>query len=424
MSYPFFDRRQHEQVAALLADLRVSRRDVEELCREAAGLPFAQPPQSMLSLLDHAIAELERGAAAFETDLDALAARRDVKAADYRRFKLDHGIERDAITPDLFTTGLIAAVAGLAEAAMTAGLFFADGKMDLVSGLTYGVMFSALNISTGLFNGYVPGRWLGYRANAPETLPGDRIKRALGWAGFAGMSGVMGLLAFAAARVRATGDHSDIWDFSEVRLVQTFDDYFAICLVVTACLGGAIAFMKGRSGIKDPVIGFTEARAQATSDIAEGAEDFYEQRLDALEAVFETAMERLEDVETQAEEDEEAAREAGDSVSNAALNHNDKLETAKDTVRRMALEARQKYVAVHKKSPAAARLDLSAFDAQTVDTAAIPRTDTRPESPVDATESVMRLQAAYDRAVAAVDAAYTRFRAGVTKFDLNQSEGD
>lgn len=424
MTYPIFDRRQHEQVAALLADLRASRRDVEELCREAAGLPLAQPPETVLGLLDHAIQELERGAAAFEADLDALAARRDVKAADYRRFKLDHGIERGATTPDLFTTGLVATIAGLAEAAMTAGLFFADGKMDLPSGLTYGVTFAGLNISTGMFAGYVPGRGLGYRANAPETLPGDRIKRTLGWAGFAGMTGVMSLLAFAAARVRATGDHSGIWDFSDIGFMETFDDYFAIGLMVTAALGGAVAFMKGRSGIKDPIIGFSEMHAQATSEIAEDAEDFHGQRLDALEAVYETAMYRLEDIAALAEDDEEARREARRDVADTVSAQNDKVEAAKETVRRMALEARQKHEAVHKKSSPAARLDLAAFDAQIVKPSSIPNADTVGENRIDLADLIIRLQAAYDRAVASVDAVYTRFRAGVTKFDLNQSEGE
>lgn len=423
MSYPFFDRRQHEQVAALLSELRASRRAVADMCREAKGLPLARPPEASLGLLDHAIAELERCATEFETDLEALAARRDVKAADYRRFKLDRDIERDAATPDLFATGVAVAIAGLAETAMTAGLFFADGKMDLPSSVTYGATFAGLNIACGMFNGYGPGRWLGYRLNAPEKLPGDSIKRAAGWAGFAGITTVMGLLGLAAARVRTTGHHSGIWDFSEVGFLQTFDDYFAIGLLVTAALGGAIAFMKGRSGIKDPMIGFSEIHAQATTQLAEDADDFHEQRLDALDAIFDPAMDRLEDVADLAEEDEESARDSGRAVTGAVLAHNDKVEAAMETVRRMALEARQKFEAVHKRTPPAARLDLSAFDALIVSPPEI-STVAPPEGRVDAADLIMRLQAAYDRAMAAVNGANIRFRAGITKFDLNQSEGE
>ena len=98
-------------------------------------------------------------------------------------------------------------------------------------------------------------------------------------------------------------------------------------------------------------------------------------------------------------------------------------EAAKETVRRMALEARQKFEAVHKKSPPLARLDLAAFDALMVQPPNAPSTEP-PKGRIDPADLIMRLQAAYDRAVAAVDGTYTRFRAGVTKFDLNQTEGE
>ena len=214
MSASLFHRGYQAPVAKLRTELRECYRAIaDQKLREWDNREPVGSLEPAHRAVEAAIRNLERIKDAAEAAMAQLAEQRLLRTQVYRQFKLDHGITRDARIPDILTTILIALVAMLVEGAATAALMVADGKMDIPAAAAYGMSVTILNYATGMFAGYFTARYLDHRADSPTPGPRDHRTRWIARAGFAALVGMLVLLNFGAARVRATGSHSGIFDF-------------------------------------------------------------------------------------------------------------------------------------------------------------------------------------------------------------------
>lgn len=416
MAAPFFSRKFHETAAARLEHLRASKRDLLNKQRELAVLTSGGSLGASAQAIDAAISILESKIEEPNAAFDALSAKRDVATEGCRAFRLDQDIRRDAHTPSIVSTVLVAQAAILAEGMTTAGLMIADGKMDVIAGLMYGVSIAALNVWTGLLTGWLPGRHLLYRIDARDPKPRDRKIRIAAWGGFAALTGAMGLLNFAAARVRATGSHKNIFDFEAVGLLSTAGDYYAVAIMVLGVIGGVLAIYKGWTGISDPIPGFSELQRQATTAIDDAADDLRNRLLDSTEAIYDTTMEDLEILLDELDDAAERRHAEFVEINDEIVGHNHDVEAAKEKLLRLAEEERATREAIKKKTVRAPKIDLSAFNALKLTEIAMP--DAEPENRFDAKALMARLESAFNQATAAVEGAFATFMAGVSAFDL------
>ncbi len=263
----------------LLQALRASIQKILETRyrREAERGAPAGSVESLKALADRAIATIKAITGKAVEGFWELGKQRDIATQAYRRFKIGHRIERQAQNPELATTAMVVGIFLLFEGCVGAGLFVADGKADIAVAFIYGFSVAAINIATGMVTGFFPCRYLGYRLRHQHPEPRDRRVRCTAWLGLTALLGVMLILNFSAGRVRATGSHKNIFDFETVSLLATFDDYYAIAIMVLGLLGGIVAIYKGWTGIQDPIPGYTAAWRDTTEAIAKAAEDIHDQ---------------------------------------------------------------------------------------------------------------------------------------------------
>ena len=425
MNHPFSRRNIALQVERLLKALREAFQDIADQHRRDSAI--AKPPAawaSMKQAVETAIQELDRIKPRVVLAMTSLADARTAKTQEYRAFKLDHGVGRDARRPDILTTLLIAVLAILIEGAITASLMIADGKMDIVSGAAYGLSFAAIGFGAGLFNGYFPGRYLDYRVDSPSPRSRDRLTRIAAWTGFGGLLGVMGLLSFAAARVRATGSHTDIFDFSAVSFGATFADYFALAIMAVGGLGGLLAVYKGRTGISDPIPGFAEAEHEAKAAIVDAAQDSADAYFDAAETVYETVRDRLDDLVSEQDDDDRDRAEANADLNAAIVAHNHAVDSAIETFLRLWEEDRSSVEYITQKPQRGRKPDTEIFDALRYPPVPLHAATERVAPHIDAVELIQRLDAAYERTCTAIREAHLAFLADVPAFDFNDNSGD
>ena len=418
MSFPFSRRNQYGENAKKLEKLRASRREILENLQELhASIP--QGSMDGVKKAMHAtIRQLERIPQQAKTAFDNLSALREVEAESYRGFKFDHDLNRDARTPNIFSTLMVVQGTILAEGAVTAALLVSDGRLDVAIGGAYGLSIASVNVATGLLCGFLPGRYFGYRLRAVESWPSDWKIRAFARTSFTALCGVMGTLNFAAARVRATGSHEGIFNFDAVSLAVTFNDYFAIAIMTIGLIGGVLAIYKGWTGISDPVPGFSEAKWESTTDIDEAAQDLRDRYLDAAEALFESALDHLEDRVNDIEDTTDIYNELFANANDLIVAHNDNVEAAKEAAQAMEDAARESYRSIKKRKPPGTQLDLCTFDALEIPEPVREFVD--PVEDCDASELRASLQSTYDRVTADIDEAFIVYSTHVSDFDLDQ----
>lgn len=102
------------------------------------------------------------------------------------------------------------------------------------------------------------------------------------------------LMVFTGGRVRVTGGHDAIFDFSTVSFGATFNDGLALVVMVAAALSVALAVAKGFSGFIDPVPGYS-AHASAGQTIIGAAEEQVEEGLEGISEIAEGAEDEISD---------------------------------------------------------------------------------------------------------------------------------
>ncbi|MEM6410176.1 MAG: hypothetical protein AAF683_01415 [Pseudomonadota bacterium] len=318
------------------------RADAREILAKVNGAGIST--ENVAQTLDAAEGTMINIVAEAQQALHGLAAKRDAAGGYYRLIQASYHVFRAPTLPDWMNTVLLIIPFWLLEGGMAGAILIAEGRMDVVAGLGYGLIFALVNILLGVLIGYLPLRYLSYRTpldlSDPDADQGLTANTLL-IRGLSSLALVVGLAAeavliFGAARLRALGSHEGVFDFSEIGFWETFDDSLAIILVVIGTSSVILAVMKGYSGLTDPIPGYSEAFFSATADIEDAAEDIVDEADEAIESLSEAALD-------QAEERIAAARErpaqAFDALNEMAADidaHNDAVRTAQDALRARA----------------------------------------------------------------------------------------
>ncbi len=351
-----------DKLAKLLMKLRASNEKISKAQNAASRRKPLVTKASFVSRAKSVVKSIKALGGQFTKSTKKLLDAQNKKKEDYRQFKADNGLPRDARTPDLLNTYFVLMGFLCGETLLVAGIFISDGKFDVVLGLTYAATMSAVTILLGMFTGYLPGRFLAHKIGARLYTNRDIAIRLTAWAGFLiGIASFL-LLLFSSARVRALGTHKGIFDFAEVSLYDTFNDYLAIAVAIVAGVAGMAAIMKGMTGIKDIKPGFTEALRAATDDIRKAAEDAYYRALDHVDDLYENAVAEIEDslaeIEDYAEDRLEALAEDHERITA----HNHEVEAGRELIERLIEEERQQRECVTLKPAQPMDIDWSAFD--------------------------------------------------------------
>ncbi len=359
----FFNRQSLEETAArLLAKLRDSRRQVIGQMQTAPREQRVPTPEQIAQPAIEAGAQLAQIEDQARASADRLKAERVAASQVKRLFQIERRILRPARTQDIPLACFVLMCCLFGDGALTAGLMVGNGDMDVPTAIIYGLTIASINVATGVTAGFFCGRFMGYKLRATEVTPQDRQIRWTARGGFAAFILSTLTLLFGAARVRATGSHSGIFDFSEISLAATFNDYYAIGIVVVGVIATVVAFYKGMTGFSDPEPGYTEIHKAASDDILAAARQAESHLRDSASAIFIGGANGLEDQYTAAQ-DAIAGRDASRfGPADAVLMHNNEVAHAKDTLR--TLEARQRwdigFIAQGKQPPRPMNLD--AFD--------------------------------------------------------------
>lgn len=290
--------------------------------------------------------------------LDDLATSQENAAQAERLFRFTNKITRALKKPDVLGTMAMVTVGWTAETVLATVSLAADGHVDVVTAMGIGAAFSTANSGVGLATGQAL-RFANYRNQADNSRKGDRLVRGFGIGGVAGLLGTAALLLFTAARVRVTGSHDSVFDFTDVGVFATFNDAFAIIIAATAALSFGIAVAKGYSGFSDPILGFADHVGTAGAKIPEQAQD-----------LVEDALEQLDDIAEAAEEDVLALWDDADEIDALVkdiLDFNASIEIAKAELRVFVIRDWEEHSIVADAVLPRPEMDFSAFDALHID---------------------------------------------------------
>jgi hypothetical protein len=204
----------------------------------------------------------------------------------FRQFQLMRQITRPVRQPDLFNTGLVIASCWLVEGGMGAGLFLADGMMSLIPAIATGFAVAGVNILMSCGIGFFTIRYFTHLR---------RYIRHAAKIGFVIGTLMLILLHFGAARSRAVGGHSDIFDFSQVGFFSTFGNYFSLSLFMLGLFGSVIAIYKGVHGFSDPETGYAQIHKDTHEIIHNDAETAYAAATDRLDELLTIALKDVTD---------------------------------------------------------------------------------------------------------------------------------
>lgn len=360
------------RAAQMLQPLRQDRSRIQSRIQELQiSSDTAKTPQHTIREIEAATENVKVISEEAIMALGQLTKKRMAAFRSYRLFCFLHGVDRDPMVPDVLMTIFLALLFLLVEGCATAALMIMEGRIDIVEGFAYGISFAAVNITCGLICGYFPLRYLTYKVNSPVPSPGDAGVRSRALAGLVVLLFLMTLLIFSAARTRAIGSHSGIFDFEAVSFFATFNDSIALAIIAIGVLGTIVSVWKGYCGLSDPVPGLAEMHRQASEAVDAEAEDLLEE---SEENILEVA-EEAEEVGELAYEDHEQQREER-AKQYAALcdeirTHNDNVLKSKDMLRVFAddMNAAEAFVDPHGREAEMPPLNLNPFDQLMIDEA-------------------------------------------------------
>lgn len=370
--------------------------------RRVAEIAAHQPELSTKKLelvLRTSIDQIKRQAADAQRLLAGqFTAQKIANGEELRLFLHQHGINRSPIFPDRLVTTAIMVAAWLAEGYGSATMLLADGKVpDAITAYSYGLTFSSINIAAGLFLGYWPLRHLFLKHH--DAMPVATLRRRARVAFYGGVAALAGLI-FSASRVRATGDHTGVFNFSEVGVLAGLNDSMTLTILAIGVIGTCVSILEGFRGIDDPIPGFNAVWKKGYLDANKPAEAFVDEVLETLSDSYSDALDANDDfiAEQSAFEDREA--QIGDcreqllehNLSVQMLEHRSKQRAADDAYIQsrpslIQTEFPKLYIPV----------------TETIDSLAI----TRPKDVT--TPLVAELEAVYQEATAQLDAALLSF---------------
>lgn len=243
----------------------------------------------------------------------------------FQQCQWEHALTRDAIRPNVTATLLISYLFFSMEALAKAAVMSAGGLMSPEAALLFGAIFAFINVLLAQLMGYFGLRYLRYRQR--DTLEEEnaipRKLRRFGLIFLLGAGAILTNLIFVAARVRVTGSHEDIYSFTEVSFLATFNNGFSLIIIAIAFASTVVGIQKGYSGYGDsnPEI---EARAKAIERTDQDAEQSANLNMDQIEGaalkVCEIAEQQTHEIRGISQTLEASAQE---------LNHLSKVQNAK-----------------------------------------------------------------------------------------------
>ncbi|MEM8625815.1 MAG: hypothetical protein AAGG47_20185 [Pseudomonadota bacterium] len=322
------------------------RADARAVLAKASSAGTSTDP--VAQTLDAAEGAMQDIVAQAQQALEGLAAKRDAAGGYYRLIQATYQTFRPPKITDWMNTILVIIPFSLLEGGMAGAILIAEGRMDVVAGLGYGLIFALVNILTGILVGYLPARHLAYRTPLDLSDPAadqgltfnTLLIRGLSAFGVGVGLAAEAVLIFGAARLRALGSHEGVFDFSEIGFWETFDDSLAIIVVVIGVCSVILAMMKGYSGLSDPIPGYAEAYLSATADIDDAAEDIVDEAEEAIETLSEAALDQAEKRIAAAKERPALAFDALNEIAADIDAHNDDVRTAQDALRARAKKRR------------------------------------------------------------------------------------
>ena len=243
---------------------------------------------------------------------------------NYRYIQWLHDLTRPAMKPDLLQTVFLALTGATIEGLAAGLMMIADGRMSIVSGLGYGLSFAAVNISVAVLAGFV-ARYLNYRTVPGASDLGARPVRIAAALGFAFSLVLLAVLIFSAARTRATGEHSGVFQFQEVGFWQTFDDSIGLGIIALGFVASFVGVVKGYSRLFDPIPGFQQARDAGEEDIDNAAEDIAADCQDAIHEISDDLENKIDEFCKVAENSDKKYGKEHDKLLQRILKHNNSV---------------------------------------------------------------------------------------------------
>jgi hypothetical protein len=409
-----------ERLSKELALLRKSKRQIIRQQKELS-LDKPQDFKNLSGLFKGMVQKLKNFAPPFLAAFEKINENKTRSKLHYRQMQAEHGLTREAYQPDTLKTVLIIQACIIVEGLLTAGIMLSDGKMDVIGGLSYGFSVAGINIATGVIAGFFALRWANWKNNSEFQTKRDYIIRLFARMAFAAFLSVMAVLHYAAARVRATGSSSDIFDFSEIGFFAPFNDYYAIAIIVAGTLGGILAIYEGYQGLSDKVPTYTKARKEAEESYDGQAENLYEKALDQLDRLYFESRHKIEDIEQTQEQVFLDYQNACIALNDATLDHNNAIDDAMDRVRSFEAKNLKMLQFFVQKKIENAPIDYEAFEHLRLDEVSIPQTSDLSTLECDQPTALLNeLDTAYDQAAAAIDAAYQEVLNNQPVFNLDE----
>lgn len=409
----------HLSVAQLFAEslsgLRDSKHRVDVQIQELEAGKHAAPPIDLKALAGEFGARMDEAAIEAAAKLHSLIDLKTKAAKELRRFQMERSLARSATQPDWLKTALVLQLCILAEGLFTSVLMIGDGKMDTVSGTTYGLSVAAINVAAGVVTGFLGLRYANYRLEAEKPKTTDSIVRMVARSGLAVSAAAHVLLHFSAARVRATGAHSGLFDFTEIGLVETFNDYYAIGILVVGAISSIVAIYEGYCALSDAEPGYTRAIQEAEGGPLQAADDLCDAYLGVIETHLEAGSERIESADTTFDDAADAFASRHSKVREAISAHKRRVETTKDHLRAVIANERKSFERLHQEPFPDNQPSLDEFDLLIIpDLGGLPHEPNEAQtSCASIDEAIADLEARHDLAVASLEAAYAAFLAHV-----------
>ena len=352
--------------------------------------------------------------------LNTVADTRLAKSETYRQFQYEHGVNRSARNPDPLDTLLLAMILILPEGGATAALMVADGKMTVVEGVIYGLIFAIVTVTTSMATGFFAGRFVAYKVKGAAPVPVDGFIRMAGICGSLFGLSLVALLIFNAARVRTLGGHEGIFNYAEVGFLETFNDGIAIIIMVFGLIAAVIGLWKGLFGFSDVIPGYTQARKDAEEAVNESAECVVEQAIDSVLNASEPLLESLDHQIADAEERSVALPKTIDAINAEIEDFNVDVQSRKEHLKaKVEDDCRIKTAITRKPCLSPPTIDTKAFDDLLIATLENAVGDDSNAAVLGSLKDFSaRIANAVDNAVAEIEAAHAEYLATAPNLDI------
>lgn len=384
-----------------LASLRTVKAELDVQIIELNRLDAPEKATQAASRQQSAVRLMQMIATNVSNRLAALADTAHEADQGKRRFQVETGIFRDLKRPDALMSSFLVMLGWLVETIFTTVSLFADGHHDLILAMGFAATFSTVNVGLGLCAGACL-RYVGYRADSPVERPKEVRISKIALAGFLSVLVVDAVMIFVGGRVRVSGNHHSIFDFSEVSLGATFGDGLALIVMVAAALSFAISAYKGYQGFTDPDPDYADYAGRTAAESNEDAEDIVQSALDQIEDIF-------EDAESPVLDDQEA-RDDQLALAEDVLRFNADVEDAKGELEVFAQAEWNRQSFIEGTEVERPYLDIRDFETLLID----PDTVCLPPAPQDIPLDPLRQ--AHVEATASITTAFAEYMSAVQGF--------